>query len=112
MCENRTQEEDEQCLGGACSTVLVEPRRGRLVAFSSGEENLHGLRKVTKGARLVMSMWFTCDESMAFDMLDTVGAAGGSTGSSDERGTEAAEAAEAAAAAAAEDDDEDDMLDL
>ena len=62
VCENRTQQEDERCLrqsssdgsddgegefeGDGCHTLLVEPRPGRLVAFSSGRENLHGLRRV------------------------------------------------------------------
>ena len=39
---------------------LVTPRAGRLVAFSSGLENLHRVREVTRGERFVLAMWFTC----------------------------------------------------
>ena len=44
----------------------VAPARGRLVIFSSGQENLHLVRQVRTGTRHVMSMWFTCDESRRF----------------------------------------------
>ena len=42
--------------------VLVAPACGRLVSFSSGFENLHRVRKVVKGTRLVLAMWFTCSK--------------------------------------------------
>ena len=35
--------------------------------FSSGRENLHGVRRVESGTRYVMSMWFTCDERKKFE---------------------------------------------
>ena len=44
----------------------IAPARGRLVIFSSGQENLHLVRQVRTGTRYVMSMWFTCDESRRF----------------------------------------------
>ena len=37
---------------------LVEPRAGRLLAFTSGFENLHQVRPVHTGERLVLSVWF------------------------------------------------------
>ena len=37
---------------------LVEPKAGRLLAFSSGVENLHQVRPVHAGERLVLSIWF------------------------------------------------------
>jgi predicted 2-oxoglutarate/Fe(II)-dependent dioxygenase YbiX len=40
----------------------VAPRAGRLLTFTSGLENLHLVREVTKGSRLVLAMWFTCSE--------------------------------------------------
>ena len=44
----------------------VQPRAGRLAAFTSGDENLHHARKVETGVRYVMSMWFTCDKAKEF----------------------------------------------
>eukprot|EP00960_Hanusia_phi_P013070 381926-Hanusia_phi.AAC.2 len=41
---------------------VIEPRAGRLLMFTSGPENLHRVRKVTKGTRYVLAMWFTCSE--------------------------------------------------
>ena len=39
----------------------VRPKCGRLVAFSSGEENPHGVRAVTHGRRCAVALWFTFD---------------------------------------------------
>ncbi|XP_014668924.1 PREDICTED: prolyl 3-hydroxylase 2-like [Priapulus caudatus] len=39
----------------------VKPHCGRVVSFSSGEENLHGVRAVTDGRRCAIAMWFTLD---------------------------------------------------
>ena len=41
---------------------VVEPRRGRLITFTSGPENLHRVRRVDGGTRYVLAMWFTCSE--------------------------------------------------
>eukprot|EP00930_Biecheleria_cincta_P044805 TRINITY_DN30857_c0_g1_i1.p1 TRINITY_DN30857_c0_g1~~TRINITY_DN30857_c0_g1_i1.p1 ORF type:complete len:419 (+),score=75.92 TRINITY_DN30857_c0_g1_i1:167-1423(+) len=38
---------------------IVAPRRGRLLAFTAGPENLHQVRRVTSGVRFVLAMWFT-----------------------------------------------------
>ena len=46
---------------------LVTPRAGRLVAFSSGLENLHQVREVTRGERFVLAMWFTCSAEHAYN---------------------------------------------
>lgn len=37
---------------------LVAPRAGRLLAFCSGFANLHQVRRVTSGERLVLSTWY------------------------------------------------------
>lgn len=38
--------------------VLVEPREGRLITFTSGPENLHQVRKVTSGTRYNLALFF------------------------------------------------------
>lgn len=47
--------------GHVSSGVLVEPRRGRVLAFSSGSENVHMALQVTYGYRSIMQFWFTCE---------------------------------------------------
>ena len=42
--------------------LLVEPRRGRLLAFSSGIENVHTALTATHGYRSLIQVWFTCDD--------------------------------------------------
>ncbi|KAJ9587062.1 hypothetical protein L9F63_019345, partial [Diploptera punctata] len=37
----------------------VKPRCGRLVGFSAGSENLHGVQGVQKGRRCAIGLWFT-----------------------------------------------------
>lgn len=39
----------------------VVPKCGRLVAFSAGKENMHGVLAVTKGRRCAVALWFTLD---------------------------------------------------
>lgn len=41
---------------------VVSPRCGRMVAFSAGSENLHGVRAVHYGRRCAVALWFTQDE--------------------------------------------------
>ncbi|EKX36100.1 hypothetical protein GUITHDRAFT_146036 [Guillardia theta CCMP2712] len=41
---------------------IVQPRAGRLLIFTSGPENLHQVREVTRGTRYVLAMWFTCSK--------------------------------------------------
>ncbi|KAM4704559.1 prolyl 3-hydroxylase 1 [Rhinophrynus dorsalis] len=42
-------------------TAEVRPQCGRMVGFSSGEENPHGVKAVTKGQRCAVALWFTLD---------------------------------------------------
>ncbi|XP_066503478.1 prolyl 3-hydroxylase 2 [Hoplias malabaricus] len=42
-------------------TASVKPRCGRMVGFSSGGENPHGVRAVTSGQRCAVAIWFTLD---------------------------------------------------
>ncbi|XP_041061670.1 prolyl 3-hydroxylase 1 isoform X1 [Carcharodon carcharias] len=42
-------------------TATVKPRCGRVVGFSSGAENPHGVQAVTKGQRCAVALWFTLD---------------------------------------------------
>ncbi|KAK7047964.1 2-oxoglutarate and iron-dependent oxygenase domain-containing protein 3 [Halocaridina rubra] len=43
----------------------VEPRAGRVSAFTSGSENLHHVERVTKGTRYAITVSFTCDPKYA-----------------------------------------------
>ncbi|NWH82667.1 P3H3 hydroxylase, partial [Piaya cayana] len=40
-------------------TAKVHPKCGRLVAFSSGKENPHGVRAVSRGRRCAVALWYT-----------------------------------------------------
>ena len=53
--------------GSSDSTPVatVDPRRGRLVLFTSGSEHPHRVSRVTAGVRLALTIAFTCDESAA-----------------------------------------------
>ncbi|KAL4608136.1 prolyl 3-hydroxylase 2 [Arapaima gigas] len=46
---------------GKTLTASLKPRCGRMVGFSSGGENPHGVRAVTSGQRCAVGMWFTLD---------------------------------------------------
>lgn len=39
----------------------MQPRCGRAVGFSSGTENPHGVKAVTRGQRCAIALWFTLD---------------------------------------------------
>lgn len=39
----------------------IKPKCGRLVGFSSGGENPHGVKAVTGGQRCAVALWFTLD---------------------------------------------------
>lgn len=41
---------------------IIQPRCGRMVAFSAGGENLHGVRGIRNGKRCAVALWFTQDE--------------------------------------------------
>ncbi|XP_056460619.1 prolyl 3-hydroxylase 2 [Gadus chalcogrammus] len=42
-------------------TASVKPKCGRMVGFSSGGENPHGVKAVTRGQRCAVALWFTLD---------------------------------------------------
>ncbi|XP_032491468.1 prolyl 3-hydroxylase 1 isoform X3 [Phocoena sinus] len=42
-------------------TAEVQPQCGRAVGFSSGTENPHGVKAVTRGQRCAIALWFTLD---------------------------------------------------
>ncbi|XP_034035772.1 prolyl 3-hydroxylase 2 [Thalassophryne amazonica] len=42
-------------------TASVKPKCGRMVGFSSGGENPHGVKAVTTGQRCAVALWFTLD---------------------------------------------------
>uniref|UniRef100_A0A8C8SKC1 procollagen-proline 3-dioxygenase n=1 Tax=Pelusios castaneus TaxID=367368 RepID=A0A8C8SKC1_9SAUR len=42
-------------------TASIKPKCGRMISFSSGGENPHGVRAVTKGQRCALALWFTLD---------------------------------------------------
>ncbi|KAM4033529.1 prolyl 3-hydroxylase 3 [Anomaloglossus baeobatrachus] len=46
-------------LDGTTLRAEVRPRCGRLVLFSSGGENAHGVHAVTQGRRCAIALWFT-----------------------------------------------------
>lgn len=48
----------------------VKPRCGRLVGFSSGPVNPHGVTAVTSGRRCSLALWFTKDKFYR-DMVST-----------------------------------------
>ena len=43
--------------------IIVEPKPGRLVIFSSGAENFHSPMVVKQGNRPTYHFWFKCKES-------------------------------------------------
>jgi len=56
-----------QALGGpeGGNWSAVQPIAGRIVAFTSGQENVHHVEPVTKGVRLGLTMAFTCNGQKA-----------------------------------------------
>lgn len=53
--------------------VTLEPRKGRVAMFSSGEENFHFVERVKSGTRYTITVSFTCDhtKSIADPVLRT-----------------------------------------
>ncbi|XP_039285492.1 2-oxoglutarate and iron-dependent oxygenase domain-containing protein 3 [Nilaparvata lugens] len=47
------------------STLIVEPKKGRVSMFTSGWENVHLVERVSSGTRYALTISFTCDESHA-----------------------------------------------
>uniref|UniRef100_A0A8C4V1T4 procollagen-proline 3-dioxygenase n=1 Tax=Falco tinnunculus TaxID=100819 RepID=A0A8C4V1T4_FALTI len=48
-------------LDAKTETAEVQPQCGRALGFSSGLENPHGVKAVTKGQRCAIALWFTLD---------------------------------------------------
>ena len=48
-------------------SVVIEPKLGRLSAFTSGSENPHYVEKVTDGTRYAITVSFTCDPNYAIN---------------------------------------------
>ena len=47
--------------------MIVEPKKGRALLFTAGDENLHGVNKLINfGSRYVLSFWFTCNPDRAY----------------------------------------------
>ena len=40
----------------------MKPKCGRMVAFSAGFENLHGVLGIKQGTRCALPIWFTLDK--------------------------------------------------
>lgn len=47
----------------------VEPKAGRVVIFSSGQENPHHVDRVLSGNRYVLAFWFTCNPERQFEIF-------------------------------------------
>jgi leucine proline-enriched proteoglycan (leprecan) len=43
--------------------VWVRPQANRMLAFTAGEENIHGVTHTLKGVRCILEQWFTIDSS-------------------------------------------------
>jgi len=55
--------------------VYVDPKCGRMVGFSAGKENMHGVTAVTRGRRCAVALWFTLDpnhKEMTFDTAESM----------------------------------------
>ncbi|KAG0411755.1 hypothetical protein HPB47_011117 [Ixodes persulcatus] len=50
---------------GASGNVTVEPKKGRVLAFTSGSENPHRVEQVERGVRYALTVSFSCDPSKA-----------------------------------------------
>lgn len=55
----------------SCLKAKVKPSCGRLVGFSSGPVNPHGVTAVTSGRRCALALWFT-KEKLYRDMVRAV----------------------------------------
>ncbi|XP_067625534.1 2-oxoglutarate and iron-dependent oxygenase domain-containing protein 3-like isoform X2 [Eurosta solidaginis] len=49
--------------------TIVEPKKGRVSAFTSGAENPHYVEQVTDGERYAITISFTCDSERAIEDL-------------------------------------------
>ena len=54
---------------------LVSAHCGRMVGFSAGKENMHGVTAVTKGKRCAVALWFTLDpdhQETSYDVAESM----------------------------------------
>lgn len=58
----------------------IEPKEGRVAAFTSGPENKHRVEPVTGGTRYALTMGFTCDPSKAIAEPGEASSGGGAPG--------------------------------
>ncbi|XP_045470805.1 prolyl 3-hydroxylase 1-like [Harmonia axyridis] len=61
------------------SQSTVHPSCGKMVAFSSGVENLHGVKAVRRGTRCAIGLWFTFNpeykenyRDLAYDVIENI----------------------------------------
>ncbi|XP_064462859.1 2-oxoglutarate and iron-dependent oxygenase domain-containing protein 3-like [Ornithodoros turicata] len=47
--------------------ATVEPKKGRIVSFTSGSENPHHVEKVMRGVRYALTVSFSCDPAKAIE---------------------------------------------
>ena len=53
----------------------MSPKCGRMVGFSAGKENMHGVLGVTGGKRCAVALWFTLDAAhreTSFDVAENI----------------------------------------
>jgi Rps23 Pro-64 3,4-dihydroxylase Tpa1-like proline 4-hydroxylase len=43
------------------SRTIIKPVAGRLVLFTAGHENVHGVAPISSGSRRVIAAWFSCN---------------------------------------------------
>lgn len=48
-------------IDGDATNRTIEPKVGRAIAFTSGEESLHYTERVIKGTRLAITIGFSCN---------------------------------------------------
>jgi hypothetical protein len=53
----------------ALAEQIIEPKAGRVVMFSSGQENPHRVERLLSGQRFVLAFWFTCDPNREFEIF-------------------------------------------
>lgn len=46
----------------------VQPKTGKILMFSAGVDDIHGVTKVTKGHRYTMALWFTKKREFLFKL--------------------------------------------
>ena len=52
---------EKSSIGGSDHDQFMEPRAGRVSAFTSGAENPHRVEKVDTGERFAFTIGFTCN---------------------------------------------------